>query len=338
MLDLRTIRKVFFLLPLQAVVSEEWRADIPTEVTAQRGLCARIPCHYRYPSSLENERRTGVWFNNVEWKANSIVFHSRDHAYESSKFQHRTQLTGDLYDSDCSLVINNIEEEDRGPYFFRIEFTNDHNFDYPVIQLHVSDFTDKSSIFATEMVAGKPVKITCTFKSTCEKMTPTLTWDTPTDVSASSSSRMTQWGDTLTYTSVLTMNPAPKHHGQSLTCRVSYPSVSSEQTLTLTVRYKPKDVKILSSDSVVKGSQVTLRCESVGNPPADTYQWKKVCSGMEMRLEGFRHELQIRISAEDESCAYYCRAGNVIGDQDSEPKRFNVQCKYSHFDKTFTFI
>ncbi|XP_072122237.1 B-cell receptor CD22-like isoform X5 [Mobula birostris] len=91
------------------------------------------------------------------------------------------------------------------------------------------------------------------------------------------------------------------------------------------VQYKPEDVKILSSDSVVEGSQVLLRCESVGNPPADTYQWKKVCSGMEMRLEGSTHELQIQVSTEDESCAYYCRAGNVIGDQESEPKRFKVR-------------
>ncbi|XP_062912760.1 B-cell receptor CD22-like isoform X3 [Mobula hypostoma] len=94
------------------------------------------------------------------------------------------------------------------------------------------------------------------------------------------------------------------------------------------VQYKPEDVKILSSDSVVEGSQVTLRCESVGDPPADTYQWKKVCSGMEMRLEGSTRELQIRVSTEDQSCAYYCRAGNVIGDQESEPKRFNVQWSY----------
>ncbi|XP_072899648.1 B-cell receptor CD22-like [Hemitrygon akajei] len=91
------------------------------------------------------------------------------------------------------------------------------------------------------------------------------------------------------------------------------------------VQYKPKDVKILPSDSVVEGSQVTLRCESVGNPPADTYQWTKVCSGTEMTLEGSTRELQIRVSIEDESCDYYCRAGNVIGDQDSKPKRFHVQ-------------
>ncbi|XP_059813422.1 CXADR-like membrane protein, partial [Hypanus sabinus] len=88
---------------------------------------------------------------------------------------------------------------------------------------------------------------------------------------------------------------------------------------------KPKDVKVLSNDSVVEGSQVTLRCESAGNPPADTYQWKKVCSGTEMRLEGSTRELRIQVSIEDESCDYYCRAGNVIGGQDSEPKRFHIQ-------------
>ncbi|XP_059815245.1 sialoadhesin-like [Hypanus sabinus] len=93
----------------------------------------------------------------------------------------------------------------------------------------------------------------------------------------------------------------------------------------INVQYEPKDVEVLSNDSVVEGSQVTLRCESVGNPPADTYQWKKVCSGTEMRLEGPTRELQIQVSIEDESCDYYCRAGNVIGGQDSEPKSFHIQ-------------
>ncbi|XP_062912751.1 myeloid cell surface antigen CD33-like [Mobula hypostoma] len=229
------IGRFYLLLSLlQAVVSEEWRADIPTEVTAQRGLCARIPCHYRYPSSLENKQRTGVWFNK-KGATKSIVFHSRDHAFESSRFQLKTQLTGNLSDGDCSLLINNIKQEDEGSYFFRIEFKSSSNYNYPDIQLHVSDFTDKPSIFATEMVAGKPMNISCTFNTTCEKMSPILTWVMPTNVPASNSSSVTQWGDTLMYTSVLTLTPEPKHHGQSLTCRVRYLSVSSEQTLTLTL-------------------------------------------------------------------------------------------------------
>ncbi|XP_059824592.1 sialic acid-binding Ig-like lectin 7 isoform X2 [Hypanus sabinus] len=231
------IGKFYFLLSLlQAVVSEEWRADIPRNVTAQRGVCARIPCYYSYPSNLENELRTGVWFNNVKWAAHSIVFHSRDHVFESSKFRHRTQLTGDLDDGECTLVINYVKQTDEGPYFFRIEFQNGHNFDYPVIQLHVSDFTDKPSISATEMVAGKPENINCTFNTKCETMVPTLTWDMPTDISASSSRIITPWGDSMIYTSVLTLTPELKHHGQNLTCRVRYPFVSSEQTLTLIVK------------------------------------------------------------------------------------------------------
>ncbi|XP_072919319.1 uncharacterized protein [Hemitrygon akajei] len=85
------------------------------------------------------------------------------------------------------------------------------------------------------MVAGKPGNINCTFNTKCETMVPTLTWDTPTDISASSSRIITPWGDSMIYTSVLTLTPELKHHGQNLTCRVRYPFVSSEQTLTLIV-------------------------------------------------------------------------------------------------------
>ncbi|XP_051901442.1 B-cell receptor CD22-like isoform X2 [Pristis pectinata] len=94
------------------------------------------------------------------------------------------------------------------------------------------------------------------------------------------------------------------------------------------VQYKPMDVKIQSVDSVVEGAQATLQCQSAANPPAKTYLWKKVCSGREERLEGTTSELQIQFSSGDESCDYYCRARNGIGDQDSGPKRFNVQWSY----------
>ncbi|XP_051901502.1 myeloid cell surface antigen CD33-like [Pristis pectinata] len=240
------IGKLYFLLALlQAVVSEEWRADIPTNVTAQRGLCARIPCHYSYPPHLKNESRTGVWFNSEEWAADSIVFHSRNHVFESSKFRHRTQLTGDLNDGDCSLVINNVKQNDQGPYFFRVEFKSNRNYDYPVVQLYVSDFMEKPSIVTMEMVVGKPVNVICTFNTTCDRTAPNLTWVTPTDVPSSVSSSITQQGDTLTYTSVLTLTPELKDHGQNLTCRVRYPFVSSEWTLILSVHSSERLQKTL---------------------------------------------------------------------------------------------
>ncbi|XP_059825607.1 sialic acid-binding Ig-like lectin 7 isoform X1 [Hypanus sabinus] len=184
------------------------------------------------------------------------------------KFQHRTRLSGDLKDGDCSLVIDNITQEDEGPYYFRIEFAGSDLYNYqPVTWLRVSDFTDKPTIFAGEIVKGKSVTITCIFNTTCDGTSPNLTWVTPTDVPPSVSSSVTQWNNTLTYTSVLTMTPAPKHHGQNLTCRVRYPSVSSEQTLTLTVQYKPE----ISRDSGCTRTPdvITCVCAARSNPPGE---------------------------------------------------------------------
>ncbi|XP_078389741.1 sialic acid-binding Ig-like lectin 12 [Cetorhinus maximus] len=228
-------------LHVSAEPSQEWKGDTLREVTAQEGSCVQIPCHYSYPSCLENQPRGGIWFNNEEqipWAP--LAFHSKDHNHELPWFCHRTRLSGDLKDGDCSLIINNIRREDAGPYFFRIEFDNglSHNY-YPVTQLHISDFTDKPTIFPAEIIAGKRVDVSCTFNTTCNgTAAPVLTWDTPTDVPGSVSNTVTQHGVTLTYTSVLPLVPSLKHHGQTLSCRVRYPSVSSERTLVPTVQWK----------------------------------------------------------------------------------------------------
>ncbi|XP_051901316.1 myelin-associated glycoprotein-like [Pristis pectinata] len=264
------IGKSYFLLALlQAVVSGEWRGDTPRDVTAQKGLCARIPCHYSYPSSLANESRDGVWFNSEKVKPWApLAFHSKDSKHTLPRFRHRTRLSGNLKDGDCSLVMNDVTQEDEGPYFFRIEFNHQQIYSFfPVTQIHVSDFTDKPSIFPAEMVAGKPVNVHCTFNTTCDGTVPTLTWVTPTDVPSSVSDSTTQRGDTLIYTSVLTLTPELKHHGENLTCRVRYPSVSSERTLTLTVQYKPEISPKSGCTQMPEG--ITCVCTARSNPPAE---------------------------------------------------------------------
>ncbi|XP_072898623.1 sialic acid-binding Ig-like lectin 13 [Hemitrygon akajei] len=282
MLDLRTIGKVYFLLPLlRAAVSNEWSADRPSQVTAQRGLCARIPCHYHYPSNVDKSSWTGIWYNSENSKSGPIVFHSSDHSREMQKFHSRTRLSGNLKDDDCSLVIDNVSQNDEGPYFFRIEFVGGACYNYlPVTQLRVSDFTDKPTIFAGEFVEGKSVNITCIFNTTCDGTSPNLTWVTPTDVPPSVSSSVIWWHNNLTYTSVLTMTPALKHHGQNLTCNVRYPSVSSEQTLTLTVQYAPQNFSITSTNSVnnswvniKEGIPTSILC-SVQSFPASNLRWR----------------------------------------------------------------
>ncbi|XP_041037226.1 sialic acid-binding Ig-like lectin 13 isoform X2 [Carcharodon carcharias] len=251
-------------------LSQEWKGDTPREVTAQEGSCVQIPCHYSYPSCLENQPRGGVWFNKekqIPWAP--IAFHSKDHNHELPRFRHRTRLSGDLKAGDCSLIISNIRREDAGPYFFRIDFDNgpSHNY-YPVTQLQVSDFTDKPTIFPAEIIAGKRVDVSCTFNTTCSgTAAPVLTWDTPTDVPGSVSNTVTQHGVTLTYTSVLTLIPSLKHHGHTLSCRVRYPSVSSERTLVLTVQYKPEISQ--QSECTRRSEGVTCVCVANSNPPGD---------------------------------------------------------------------
>ncbi|XP_041037188.1 sialic acid-binding Ig-like lectin 10 [Carcharodon carcharias] len=278
------IGKSYFLLSLlQVGLSQEWKGDTPREVTAQEGSCVQIPCHYSYPSRLENQPRVGVWFNNKNQIPGSpIAFHSKDHSHELPRFHHRTRLSGDLKDGDCSLIINNIRREDAGPYFFRIEFDRSNRYNYyTVTQLHVSDFTDKPTIFPAEIIAGKCVDVRCTFNTTCNGIAaPVLTWDTPTDVPGSVSNTATQHSVTLTYTSVLTLIPSLKHHGHTLSCRVRYPSVSSERTLLLTVQYAPQNLSINSLDminassiNIIEGNSAVIIC-SVESFPASNLTWQ----------------------------------------------------------------
>ncbi|XP_038669858.1 sialic acid-binding Ig-like lectin 13 [Scyliorhinus canicula] len=273
-------KSYFFLTLLQVGLSQEWNYVTPREVTAQEGLCVQIACHYTHPSHLANHLRVGIWYKSKKQSPSSIVFHSKDHNHETLQFRNRTRLSGDLENGDCSLIINNIKLEDAGPYFFRIVFDSQNSYNYyPGTQLHISDFTDNPRIVPAEIIAGKRVDINCIFNTTCNGTAPVLTWDTPTDVPGSVSNTVTQHGVTLTYTSVLSLTPSLRHHGQTLTCRLRDPSVSPERTLILTVQYAPQNLSMNSFDmiytssiNIIEGDSAVIIC-SVASFPASNLTW-----------------------------------------------------------------
>ncbi|XP_059497277.1 hemicentin-1-like [Stegostoma tigrinum] len=315
------IRKSYFLLLLlQAGLAQEWQVHTPREVTAQEGTCAHIPCRYSYPSNLASQPRTGIWLNNEDWETSKTAFHSQDHSRELGRFYLRTQLSGNLKNGDCSLIINRITQEDAGPYYFRVEFDNVNSYSYyPVTQLHVSDFTDKPTIVPVEIIAGKRVSLRCTFNTTCTGTAPALTWDTPTAVHGSVSNTATQHGATLTYTSVLALTPSLRDQGQTLTCRVSYPTVSSEQTLVLTVQYAPRNLSISSlavvkdsSINIIEGNSAVIIC-SVESFPASNLIWRHLNATMNRTSSDNELWLQIPHVTYRETGDYQCVAENERG-------------------------
>ncbi|XP_078251966.1 myelin-associated glycoprotein-like, partial [Rhinoraja longicauda] len=192
------------------------------------------------------------------------------------------------------------------------------------IRFSVLAFTDKPTIFPAKMVAGQPVNVTCSFNIACNGTTPNLTWVTPADIPSSASHSKTQRDDTLTYTSVLSLTPAPKHHGQDLTCKVSYPTVSSEQKLTLTVQYAPHYLSITSPNnmnsswvSVKEGNSAAILC-SVQSLPASNLTWRHLGATLNTTRSSNELWMEFPQLAPRDAGVYQCVAQNEHGTRERD--------------------
>ncbi|XP_032872722.1 myelin-associated glycoprotein-like [Amblyraja radiata] len=253
-------------------MSGEWSSFTPLDVTVQNGLCALIPCNYWYPSYLNNKPRIGIWFNSEASNDNNVALHSKDSSKESTKFRHRTRLSGDLGDNNCSLVIDNVTQQDAGPYIFRVEFGRGDGFNYyPVTQLHIT---------------------------------------------------------------------ALKHHGQTLTCRVRYPTVSSEQILTLNVQYAPQNLSITSPDnvnnswvSVNEGNSAAILC-SVHSFPTSNLTWRHL--GVTLNTTRSSNELWMEFPqlTRQDAGVYQCVAENEHGTAERD---VTVTVEYAPWNLSITF-
>ncbi|XP_060679478.1 mucin-2-like [Hemiscyllium ocellatum] len=90
-------------------------------------------------------------------------------------------------------------------------------------------------------------------------------------------------------------------------------------------QYGPRNVEIISEDTVMEGTEITLTCRGEANPPVHTYSWGKMCSGQRKDLRENTDTIRIQPTRNDASCSYICTAGNSVSSRDSAPKHINVQ-------------
>uniref|UniRef100_A0A3Q4GHZ7 Immunoglobulin V-set domain-containing protein n=1 Tax=Neolamprologus brichardi TaxID=32507 RepID=A0A3Q4GHZ7_NEOBR len=74
-----------------------------------------------------------IWYN----KDNQVICHS-DKSQTSGQFRNRTKLLGDLSKKNCSLMIDDLQQSDVGPLYFRIEIKGYDQYSYKSNKVSVS--------------------------------------------------------------------------------------------------------------------------------------------------------------------------------------------------------
>ncbi|XP_041713661.1 B-cell receptor CD22-like [Coregonus clupeaformis] len=228
-----------------------------TSLFALKGSSVDLPCSYTYPSGYTVG--TTVWHN---WKY-------RQYNYE---IQHRSEYSGRVEYrgnkiNDCTLRIRNLRESDSGEYRFRYETFSHDTWSYiwrPAsggVTLSVIDL--KVWLTPTMVTEGSQVNLTCRTISPLSD-NPTYIWY--------KNKQYLQYNSSSWYISSVNCEDAG-----SYSCAVKGHEDLHSPEVTLTVRYKPKNISVAVSPSgeIVEGSSVTLTCSSDANPAVQKYTWFK---------------------------------------------------------------
>ncbi|XP_061113499.1 sialic acid-binding Ig-like lectin 10 [Conger conger] len=236
--------------------------------------------------------------------------------------------------NNCTTILDQFPSSPtyRNKYIFRLESQHPVKYNFlPGVQINAQDSPPKLKLTTEkeEVMEGTSVSLSCSAAAPCPKLPPNLTW---TPRLSDSVDQLQENEDNTTFVSSdLTFTASHLHHGQKITCRALYPLQQggnqrmSEASLTLKVRYPPKNasVSVSPSGSVLEGSSVTLTCSSKANPPVQNYTWYRV-NGTEMNTVGTGQNLTFNVTESNGSEQYYCEAQNEHGKENSTTVQLNV--------------
>ncbi|XP_042168234.1 uncharacterized protein LOC112223834 isoform X2 [Oncorhynchus tshawytscha] len=298
--------------------ASSWTITVsPAEITAEKGLCAVISCTFTHPDNIKPT--AAVWFKcPTKGKCDEDkirIVHSNKPSKAQEGYKQRVSLLEtDLTKKNCSVIINDIRENDAGEYQFRLPSS----YTYPKkVKITVSALTQKPSVLTPPLTEGEPATLTCTAPGMCSGTPPNITWtwrgtgDNITELrdNITIQEREDLTNVTTTHFSMLTFTPTAKHHGTNVTCLVSFNGrITTKKTLTMNVAHV-KEPKISGCNTVREGDTLNLTCSDDSYPPSSSnITWsKKGTTALERNNSG-RATLIISNMTREHAGEYVCTA------------------------------
>uniref|UniRef100_A0A803J6C1 Sialic acid-binding Ig-like lectin like 2 n=1 Tax=Xenopus tropicalis TaxID=8364 RepID=A0A803J6C1_XENTR len=247
------------------------------------GLCVEIPCTFTVPAgSTLSTRVTGIWKRKG---TPDIVVASTEASMVSEGTKGRFTLTGKVQEGDCSFSISNAQPADQGEYEFRIEDGSDgYSYsqyrlsvsvtDSPSNKIKVSDLPEPTISPGGELIAGKPITLTCTAHPAPQGCKGNITWGGRIKMTKLYNYKQEDQAGK----SIISFTPSQREHNSPLTCTVTYSGVSTNSSITLKVQYSPS-IKIRVSGyngtyenkslTITEGDSVNISCYVKSRPMAD---------------------------------------------------------------------
>uniref|UniRef100_A0A669CY66 Myelin-associated glycoprotein n=1 Tax=Oreochromis niloticus TaxID=8128 RepID=A0A669CY66_ORENI len=308
---------LFFICICVKVTQTEassWTIDVPSSVKGLLGSCVVIPCSYNYPNA-KVQTFTGIWTND----GNQVIYHPTE-SKMLEQYRRRTKLLGDISKSNCSLMIENLQQNDGGPFHFRIELGGYNSFSYLNKKVSILMIREPNAIdFSAheDIKEGQPVSASCSVFHSCPTYPPAFHWSHSGEQHFQAQKLHDgQWKAT----SILTFRSNRTDHNKLLQCRVTYHGGKHQETSkTLKVKYAPVNVKVEYQSDVNEGETAHLKCSSDANP-VSSYEWHSETGALLNKGQTYTILIVSRHSVE----AVYCTAVNEEGQVRSSTVKLNV--------------
>ncbi|XP_039475893.1 myelin-associated glycoprotein-like isoform X1 [Oreochromis aureus] len=293
-----------------------WTADVPNEVKGLLGSCVVIPCSYNYPDPQGKAKSfTGIWMTT---EGDRVIYHPTQSKIVK-QYQSRTKLLEDASSKNCSLMIEKLQQNDRGPFYFRIEIEGYDRASYRKNKVSISVMGEPNPTdfsVQEEVKEGQTVSASCSVSHSCPTYPPDFHWSHP-GVQHFQAQKLQngQWNSTST----LTFRSNRTDHNKSLQCRVTYHEGKHQETSkTIQVKYAPVNVKVEYQSDMNEGETAHLKCSSDANP-VSSYEWHSEAGAL---LNKGQTYTMSNVSRHSE--AVYCTAVNEEGRVRSSTVKLNV--------------